>query len=236
MITIKQYTLEAFVNDYLPSQKPRRGIKATFLHHTWKPRKQDYKGIQTIEGIRSYHVNTRGWSDIGANAYAAPDGTVFNGRPLSAANYCHAIRSRGWSDVPATYRDVANMTTVWPNFYGFGIETIGDFDAEDPTTSRAMSTALDVLAAVHKLYNIPAKYLFFHRDVANKSCPGKKVSYGWAQAELEKRLAGGGEQSKLVKLVEHKTGTVVAVVRVVPNGDHIADQSKLYIERPEWAE
>jgi len=44
---------------------------------------------------------------------------------------------------------------------------------------------------------------------------------------------GGGQ---VVQLVVHGSDPpeVVASVRVVPDGDHIADQGKLYIEKPEW--
>jgi len=233
MLKIAAYSLSRFVEDYLRGQRPARSIKATVLHHTYRPRAEDYRGIQTIEQIRAYHVQSRGWRDIGANAYAAPDGTVYNARPLSYSNYAHAHISKAWNQVPDDVRALAYPDRQFFNHYAFGIETIGDFDAEDPTTSVAMSTALDVLAAVHKLYDIPAKYMFFHRDIAAKSCPGNKVSHAWAQAELAKRL-DGGEQSQLVKLVVHGTGTVVAAVRVVPNGNHIDDQGKLYIEKPRW--
>jgi hypothetical protein len=47
-------------------------------------------------------------------------------------------------------------------------------------------------------------------------------------------LPAAADDAQLVKLVVHGTGTVVAAVRVVPNGNHIDDQGKLYIEKPRW--
>ncbi len=189
MIQIKPYSLAAFVEEYLPKQRPARVIKATVLHHTYRPRAQDYRGLATIENIRSYHVNSRGWRDIGANAYAAPDGKVYNARPLSATNYAHAHIAKNWNQVPDDVKRLAYPDRQFLNRYAFGLETIGDFDAQpiDPLPP-ALDTALWVLAAVHKLYHLPPQRLFLHRDVAYKSCPGNHISRAWARQELETRM------------------------------------------------
>lgn len=42
-------------------------------------------------------------------------------------------------------------------------------------------------------------------------------------------MPGAGNQ--LVKLIEHSTGEVVGRVKMVPGGDHITDQRKLYITK-----
>ncbi len=197
MAKIKAYTLEEFITQYLPAQKPRQGIKATVLHHTYRPNAAQYKGISTIEGIRNYHVNTNGWSDIGANAYAAPDGLVYNARPLSAANYAHALISRPWSQVPSDLVALANGDRQFLNKSAFGIEVIGDFDVEPLSPMpKALDTGLWVLAAVHKRYNIPVGNMFLHRDAAAKSCPGSKITRDWARAELKKRVEGKAVEEK----------------------------------------
>ncbi len=189
--TIRAYTLDEFITKYLPSQKPRRAIKATVLHHTYRPNAAQYKGLTTIQGIRNYHVKTNGWSDIGANAYAAPDGLVYNARPLSAANYAHANISRPWSQVPSDLVALAYDDRQFLNKHAFGIEVIGDFDVEPLSPMpKALDTGLRVLAAVHLRYNIPAKNMFLHRDAAAKSCPGSKITREWARAELQKRMDG----------------------------------------------
>jgi hypothetical protein len=190
MLKIAAYSLSRFVEDYLRGQRPARSIKATVLHHTYRPRVEDYRGIQTIEQIRAYHVQSRGWRDIGANAYAAPDGTVYNARPLSYSNYAHAHISKAWNQVPDDVRALAYPDRQFFNHYAFGIETIGDFDVQSISpVPVALDTALRVLAAVHLLYKLPPERLFLHRDVANKSCPGNRVSRAWARRELAARMA-----------------------------------------------
>ncbi len=187
-LPIHRYTLNE-MRAWLEKQRRDRNLQATFLHHTWSPDAQSYRGMRSMQGIRRSHIYDRGWSDIGANAYAAPDGAIYTARPLSWSNYAHALIRLPWSDLPARLRNLVPYgQDGWPNRYAFGLETIGDFDSEDPTTSRAMSTALDVLALVHDIWDIPVEHMFFHRDVCGKSCPGKRVSKSWARDQLAMRL------------------------------------------------
>lgn len=189
MIEIRAYTVDDFIERYLPAQQPRYGIKATVLHHTYRPRAKDYTGPISIDAIRRYHIHNCGWRDIGANAYAAPDGRVYNARPLSWNNYAHAHISKAWSHVPADVRELAYPDRNWLNHHGFGIETIGDFDEQaiDPIPP-ALEASLRVLAAVHTRYKLAPERLFLHRDVAYKSCPGNRISREWARREVSKRM------------------------------------------------
>ncbi len=189
MITIRAYSLSDFTDTYLPHQRPRHGIEATVLHHTYRPTASDYQGLSTIKQIQAYHRHTRGWRDIGANAYVAPDRKIFNARPLSYSNYAHAYISRQWGDVPPDLRQIAYPDRNFLNHHGFGIETIGDFDCRDvDPVPPALATALDVAAAVHRLYDLPAERLFFHRDAAYKTCPGRNIERDWARRQLAERL------------------------------------------------
>lgn len=189
VVTIRQHTVAEFV-DYLEAAK-RRGavLKATFLHHTWKPTAADYRGLSTILAIRKAHL-ARDFSDIACHAYAAPDGKVYNARPPSVNNCACQYPEKPASAWPAELRAISGGDKSWPNAYGFGVETIGNFDVEDPAQSRAMATSLDVLAAVHRVWNIPVERCFFHRDVSSKSCPGSRVTKAWVHGELRKRLEG----------------------------------------------
>jgi len=234
MTTIEGHALDEF-EAYLRGQLPYRAPRATFLHHTWIPNASQYRGLSTIEGIRRYHLG-KGWSDIAANAYTGPDGKVFNGRNLRSGNWCHAYVSRSWADVRKRSRRLWTLCHAnypkgdrnWPNRYGFGVETIGDFDSEDPKTSRAMATSLDVLAMVHRLWEIPVECCFAHRDVANKTCPGSRVNMSWVRAEIAARLSG---QVTPVKIILHGTDppVVAATALMVPRGNHIDDDAKMYV-------
>ena len=184
---IEGFRLDQF-RAYLDRQRPAHGIKASVLHHTFRPDAGSWGGIRSMLSIKRYHMNDRGFSDIAANAYAAPDGIIYNARPLSSKNYAHAYVSRHWGQVPADLRILCDGDELWLNKHAFGIETVGNFDNEDPTKSKAMNTALEVLALVHQRYNLPSTRMFFHRHVADKSCPGKLVDLDWARWELSEKL------------------------------------------------
>jgi hypothetical protein len=184
-------TLQEF-GHWLRSQTPGHGsVKATVLHHTWSPTAAQYAGRQTIVNIRNYHMRTLGWSDIGANAYACPDGTVVTGRPLSASNWSHALVSRSRPEAEA--RAVSGGDKLWFNHFAFGLETVANFDSEPldrGPSGVSYETALRVLTVVHTVYKLPASRLFFHRDVADKSCPGRQLDRAKVRAELDRRLRG----------------------------------------------
>lgn len=160
---------------------------ATVLHHTWSPNAAQYRGRESIVAIRSYHMHNRGASDIMANAYATPDGTIITGRPLDTANWAHAYISRAQPEAEAW--DWARHDRMAFNRAGFGIETVGNFDAEDPDGSRAFTTALQALAVVHRVFNLPTNRLFFHRDVADKSCPGTRLNRDVVRDMLGRAMA-----------------------------------------------
>jgi hypothetical protein len=190
-LTVLQPTMEA-LGEWLRSQRPGHGsVRATVLHHTWSPTAAQFEGRDSIVAIRRFHMETRGFSDIAANGYACPDGTVITGRPLSADNWEHALVSR--RDVEREAQGVSGGDKQWFNSYAFGLETVANFDTE-PTDSGlsgvSYETALRVLTVVHTTYKLPASRLFFHRDVADKSCPGSKLDRAEVRAELDRRLRG----------------------------------------------
>jgi hypothetical protein len=231
-LTVLQPTMESF-GAWLRAQTPGHGtVKATVLHHTWSPSAEQYQGRATIEAIRRYHIEERGWSDIGANAYACPDGTVVTGRPLSAANWAHAQVSLSRPEAEA--KALAGGDAGWFNKYAFGLETVANFDAEDPragTAGRSYETALRVLEIVHRVYGLPAERLFFHRDVADKSCPGRKLDRAQVRADLARRLARGGYEGLQVV---REPGGVVVPCEVAMEGDRLRCNLRELAEALGW--
>ena len=244
-VTIRQYTIEGF-RAYLLGQSGRHP-KATVLHHCYRPNAQQYRGISTIQSIQRTHMAGAFPSGIAANCYTGPDGAIYNARPLSWSNWAHAYVERSWSDCYDAARIVAGGDRAWFNTWGFGVETVGDFDVEDPATSRAMATSLDVIALVHRLYSIPVERCFLHRDVANKTCPGKRVSRDWVHSQLRARLAGGDIGGAL-KIVLLPGSTVIDCRPVIEHGvtrcdlrpiadaleydvivEHMSTQRKIYL-------
>lgn len=159
-----------------------------------------------MEGIRRAHVR-RGASDILCHVYTTPDGTVWPARSPATWNCgCQYPPDHvSWDDIPTELQQAlqeVDSGLSWRrkvNAFGFSCETIGYFDRpedadsddpapEDPHTSVAMATSLDVLAMVHEIWNIPVERCFFHRDVSGKTCPGSAPTKAWVHAELRRRL------------------------------------------------
>ncbi len=121
----------------------------------------------TAEAIKRYHVNVRGWRDVGYHYLIDYEGVVTKGRP-DMVNGAHA---RGI------------------NAKSLGICVLGHGDKYD--FSEAQYEALyTLLRKLQKKYNVPTKNVIGHRElyvlvergelaqrfVTNKSCPGKKIS------------------------------------------------------------
>jgi len=170
----------------------RKGCRrplATVLHNTWSPTAAQYHGRDTIRAIEQYHMQTRHFSTIAANAYAVPTGMVVTGRSLTYANWAHALISR--DDVEAEARAIAAGDEQWFNKHAFGLEVVANFDRESCETGPSgisYRTAMRVLAVVHELFGIPSNRLFFHRDVANKTCPGLLLNRALVRRELADML------------------------------------------------
>ena len=62
----------------MPFQKPARAIDRVFLHCS----ASDNPDHDDIAAIRSWHVDDRGWSDVGYHYFIRGDGTLQDGRPL----------------------------------------------------------------------------------------------------------------------------------------------------------
>lgn len=59
--------------------KPERSIDRVFIHCS----ASDNPKHDDIDVIRGWHVNERGWSDVGYHFFIKKDGTVQNGRDLT---------------------------------------------------------------------------------------------------------------------------------------------------------
>lgn len=161
---------------------------ATCVHNTDEPDTAEWHGLASMQGIRRSHMIDRGWSDIGVNLYIGPDNLIWTGRPFDRSNWSHALVTRNWSAVHADAKAYCNGDVLALNKRAVGVEVVGDYDREDPLTSRAMLLALDVFAFMHQTFSIPLNRLLFHRMVADTSCPGNKTSLDWFRSEVAERI------------------------------------------------
>jgi hypothetical protein len=96
---------------YVMNTQFSREITMIQNHHTWEP---DYSSITQahdemyqLEGMRSFHIQERGWSDIGQNITTFPSGNIGLCRPI----------------------DVTPAGILGANHGAICIENLGNFDA-----------------------------------------------------------------------------------------------------------
>lgn len=106
----------------------------------------------TVDTIRDWHVNGRGWSDVGYHYVIYLDGTIAKGRADNRQG-AHCLKS---------------------NPFSLGVCYIGgvELDGKTPKDTRtseqkeSLESLLKTLKAMH-----PEAIIHGHRDFANKACP-----------------------------------------------------------------
>jgi hypothetical protein len=168
MPTERKVTIAEFTQ-HLAAQKFSRRIDEVIVHHTWSPTAAQYKGLATIQGIRRYHMETRGWSDNGYHVMFAPNGDLWLCRPLARSG-AHTLNR--------------NARTI-------GVSFIANFDAEDPATYGGMAVGVAAVAALCKRWSLPTSAIRFHREFADKSCPGTRMDLAKFRAHVQAAMQGG---------------------------------------------
>lgn len=107
----------------------------------------------TVEDVRRYHVEHRGFADVGYHYVVRYDGEVQAGRPADKQG-AHALGYNGCS---------------------LGVALVGHHDRHRPSQEQ-WDAAIDLLALLCHRYDVPVWRVIGHRETdAAKSCPGTLV-------------------------------------------------------------
>jgi hypothetical protein len=160
----RRYTTAGF-DAYVKGMNPQNAAwwgKYPVLHHTASPSlamRPDGLTDQHLENLLDYYQNKLGWS--GAPHLFVDDrtdGIIVFQRLDRRGVHAKSFNADGW-----------------------GIEMLGDFDVEDPTTGRGLKVVTNACHAAKTLLaanGSRADALKFHRDdlKTDKSCPGTKIN------------------------------------------------------------
>ncbi len=156
-----------------------RSIDSVHMHHTWRPTRAQFKGHETIVGMWRHHTVKNGWRDIAQHLTIDPAGGLWLGR--------------SWNLPPVSATGHNGSSAAGP----FMFEMIGDFDAgKEPFDGVQKEAALRVCALVLDRFGLATSALRFHRQIAQKSCPGTGISYEQTLRDVDAlrvRPAGGEE-------------------------------------------
>jgi hypothetical protein len=132
-------------------------VQYIVVHHTYTTR-------GNAETLRKFHVQDKGWSDVGehyiiCNGNGGGDGEIQNGRSI----------------------DIAGSHARGMNTKSIGVVLVGDFDHYFPSQNQWAAT-VSLIRKLMMEFNVPADNVIGHREVyvllgqePKKSCPGWKL-------------------------------------------------------------
>lgn len=131
--------------------EPIGNITAITIHHT--ATSNDYvDAVEVIKSIQKYHMDERGWCDIGYHFLVDRDGNIYEGRPLSALGAHVAGHNQG----------------------NVGIAVLGDFNEREPN-AKEIDALVTLVSWLVEEYRIPLGNVKGHRDYAATECPGEHL-------------------------------------------------------------
>jgi N-acetylmuramoyl-L-alanine amidase len=126
-----------------------RKINSIIVHCSATPEGRDVN----IETIRGWHVNERGWSDIGYHYVIELDGAIKKGRPIN---------------VQGAHTKGHNKDSIGICYVG-GTEQ--DINIPKDTRTDAQKESLTKLLLELKTSDYCDAVIYGHRDFASKACP-----------------------------------------------------------------
>ena len=124
-----------------------RKINKIIIHCTATTEGRDV----SIDEVRRWHVEERGWRDVGYHFLVRLDGTVEEGRPIEMTG-AHT-RSHNWDSIGIAYAGGMSKDMTEPK----------------DTRSDAQKDALvDLICQLHDCYG---GTVYGHRDFSEKACP-----------------------------------------------------------------
>lgn len=142
-----------------------------FLHHTWRPTRESWRGYETILAMKAYYEQQiwedsqgqlhEGWT-AGPHLFVADDGIwLFSDLRYDGVGvYGHNYRSRH-------------------------LEMVGNYDETLPDGATLENT-IAATGILHERLGLDIRKLNFHRDFSTKSCPGWAVTKEWFIPQVER--------------------------------------------------
>lgn len=135
-----------------------RKIEKIILHCSATPKGKHFD----VDEIRRWHVEGRGWKDIGYHYIVYLDGSIHNGRPV---------------EVPGAHVQGQNKNSIGVCYVG-GLSNIkdktGKWPAEDTRTPEQKEALWRLLMELMGCYK--GATLHGHNEFANKACPSFNVA------------------------------------------------------------
>lgn len=127
-----------------------RPINSIILHCTATPASR----IVTLQDIRRWHVQERGWEDVGYHFIVDQQGTIIHGRPTNR---------------PGAHCKGHNQTSIGVCYIGGMSEDGREYiDTRTPEQKKAL---LELVKALMWEFGLRAEHIHCHNEYSNKACP-----------------------------------------------------------------
>lgn len=142
-----------------------RLINEIIVHCTGTEAGKDIKA----KAIKEYHVNVKGWRNIGYHYVVDLDGTIESGRPISQPGaHCPGH-----------------------NAHSIGVAYVGGLKNGKPADTRTPEQKATLLKLITKLIIVYRCDVHGHREFARRDCPcfDAHAEYGKIKAQIQKKWA-----------------------------------------------
>ncbi len=148
--------------------RPMNGVSRITVHHSGSNRIRSATDFATnaalIERIRAYHVEARGWADLGYHFLIDPGGRIWEGRPAV------------WQG--AHVKDF--------NRHNLGVVLLGNFDLQQPSMQQLLVLP-QFVQALRRRYLVSPGQIRSHQEwTPTTACPGRNL-----QPRFEQMRAAG---------------------------------------------
>lgn len=148
-----------------PELRPNR----IFLHHTWRPTQEEWRGRASIEAMKAYYERQL-WRD--------DEGRLHEG--WSAGPHLFVAEDGIWLFSDLRYDGVG---VRGHNHRSIHLEMVGNYDHKLPG-GQTLALTVAALGILHERLALDANELAFHRDYSTKTCPGTAVKKDWVISQI----------------------------------------------------
>jgi len=138
---------------------------------------------------------------------------------------CVPLDSAAWHVLSSVKHPTDGKKNI--NDRSFGIELVNRQDGNDRFSAWQVLVTAQIVTKLRSFY--PIKYLVTHAylDPRRKLDPGNIFPWGTFMEHINRLASDGGNFP--IKIIRHGTDDIIAKYDMVPNGNHLADQGKLYV-------
>ena len=131
----------------------RGEITSFHVHHTAN-KISTWRGADSVEAIRRYHVEVRKYRDIAQHVTLGPDGSIWLGRD--------------WNLAPAS---ATGHNGFDYKARPFMVECFADFRT-DELEGGQLEAIIPMIAAIQERFALPPEAIKFHKEMQPTECPG----------------------------------------------------------------